>query len=330
MIDNEGVICSERTHCVVCGSPGKEIHADLRDRLFGAPGTWSTFRCTDEDCGLAWLNPQPLPSEAIKLYQKYHTHETPDEPGVAPDRPLSLHGRTWRKLKAAKRELLRALLPWWKLRLDPDLSYIGAGNPGRVLEVGCGSGHFLRVLQTAGWDAIGLDFDPDAVATAHRAGVNARTSDLFAENFPGGSFDVIFMDNVIEHLPEPPAVFAECHRVLRPGGRLILMTPNIDAYLHAFYGADWRGLEIPRHLYLFCAAAMRKLARGAGFRHIEIFSQPVGPFNVGMMIDQSRLIAERSGRPAPDADAAELARRAARRSWLGSPRGEFLVLAAER
>jgi SAM-dependent methyltransferase len=182
-------------------------------------------------------------------------------------------------------------------------------------------------LQAAGWDATGLDFDPQAVAAARRAGLNAKVSDLLSENFPAGSFDRIVMDNVIEHLPDPPAVFAECYRVLRPGGRLILFTPNLDGYLHELYGADWRGLEVPRHLYLYSPPAMRRLAHAACFRRVELFSQPL---SVEFMINQSKLIADRSGRMAPDADAAEYARRAARLSWLRSPRGEYLVLVAQR
>ncbi|MFL6727720.1 MAG: class I SAM-dependent methyltransferase [Sphingomicrobium sp.] len=331
MIDNEGVICREQAQCVVCGSPGREIHAGMRDRLFGAPGMWSIFRCSDAHCGLGWLHPQPLPSEVIKFYENYHTHRPTEAAPVAADpRATGSLRQAWRSSKRARTRLLRVVLPWWRLRVDAELSYIGRRKPGRVLEVGCGSGQFLSLLQEAGWDAIGLDFDPEAVSAARQRGVNAQTSDLFAQNFPAESFDIVFMDNVIEHLPDPPAVFAECHRVLRPGGRLILLTPNLNSDLHELYGADWRGLEIPRHLYLFCSAAMRKLARSAGFSQVEIFSQPVLAFNVGLMIDQSKLIAERSGRAAPEASPQEYLRRAARLSWLRSPRGEFLVLVAER
>jgi SAM-dependent methyltransferase len=330
IIDNEGVHCREQRECVSCGKPGVPLHINLRDRLFGAPGTWATFRCKNPECGLGWLNPQPLAAEVIKFYRDYYTHAATDEPGEVAHVQARPYRRFRRWFRQLKRRLLAGLLPWWRLRFDTNLSYVGNAHPGRLLEVGCGTGQFLREAQAAGWDAVGIDFDPEAVKIARRAGANARASDLFAENFPDKSFDAIFMDNVIEHLPDPPAVFEECYRLLRPRGRLILLTPNLDGYLHELYRADWRGLEVPRHLYLFGAAAMRSLAHRARFRHVEVFSQPVLRFNVALMINQSKLIAERSGRKVPDADPTTILQRAARLGWLRWPRGEYLVLAAER
>lgn len=326
MIDNDGVACNDQTHCVVCGSEGREIHSGIRDRLFAAPGTWSTIQCFR--CGLGWLSPQPLPSEVIKFYGSYHTHAAPDDGGAA---DLEIRRSPAKAvLRSIKIKLMAALMPWWRLRLDPELFYIGRRKPGRVLDIGCGAGQFLRQAQAAGWDAMGIDFDAEAVAAARQAGANAKASDLFAEQFRADSFDAICMDNVIEHLPNPPAVFAECRRVLRPKGRFVLSTPNIDSYLHELYGQDWRGLETPRHLYLFSATALRKLAKAVGFRHIEVFSTPVLPFNVQLMIEQSKRIATESGRMAPDASAVEYARRAARLSWIRPPKGEYLTLVAER
>ena len=79
VIDNEGVACVAQPRCVGCGSPGRRIHEGMRDVLFGAPGTWNTLRCLKPDCGLAWLDPQPLPSERQRLSAGYRAHAAAEQ-----------------------------------------------------------------------------------------------------------------------------------------------------------------------------------------------------------------------------------------------------------
>src|SRR5690349_10815690 len=62
--------------CSVCGSRGESIYRDLNDVLFGAPGSWSISRCTNEQCGLLWLDPQPDPEDIGLAYANYYTHST--------------------------------------------------------------------------------------------------------------------------------------------------------------------------------------------------------------------------------------------------------------
>lgn len=328
MIDNEGVRCVAQERCALCGTEGDALHRELRDQLFGAPGSWSIRRCGDPHCALAWLDPQPLPGEVIKLYGRYFTHgEAADDPEPAPVDLASWTSRGW---KARAKAAARAMVPGWRYRLDTDLLYIGDRAPGRVLEVGCGAGYFLRVLQSAGWDVVGIDFDPNAIAAARRAGIAAEVSDLPSMKFPDAGFDAIVMDNVIEHLPDPVAILAECHRVLGSGGRIVCTTPNVDSRLHDAFGPDWRGLEVPRHLYLYGARALRKLADETGFARVDVFTQPRSARDTGFMVDQSALIAERAGRGARHVDSARHVRRSSWFSQFTRPRGDFVVLVAEK
>ena len=83
-------------------------------------------------------------------------------------------------------------------------------------------------------------------------------------------FDIITLNNVVEHLHDPGAVLGACHRLLKPGGHIWLDTPNIDSPGHRFFGVNWRGLETPRHLVLFNHKSLVHLLMNAGFQKIKI------------------------------------------------------------
>ena len=309
--DNEGVMCTATLKCVGCGSNGQVFHENLRDILFNAPGVWSLRRC---DCGLSWVDPQPKVDEIPKLYERYYTHS------------LAAEGKYHSTgAKAALKRVLATLLWWKKPLFQTDLFHLQGMEPGNLLEVGCGNGDFLAAAVQSGWQAVGIDFDEKAIAVAkarEMSGITASVGDLYSHEFVNGAFDAIVMNNVVEHLPDPPQVFKECHRILKDGGRLVMITPNIDALGFTIYGRHWRGLEIPRHLYIFNGTALRSFAKKAGFRQITVFSS-IGEY----MHEASAEIALKSGATI-HANPAKLRRKAALLNLLGQSRGEWVVLVA--
>ncbi len=328
-IDNQGVRCRPQSRCVRCGGEGAPLHADIRDHIFGAPGVWSLRQCVARECGIAWLDPQPLAEDIGKLYASYHTHDVQqadaaDDDGMAnAELVYGLRYSRWRRA-------LGAIVPPLNFRLNSGLGFLSDLEPGKLLDVGCGSGAFLAVAARHGWEAHGIDFDPQAVAAANRRpGVTAHVGDLAGLDPALAPFDAITLDNVIEHLPDPEQVFDQCYALLRPGGRLVMQTPNIESEGHRIFGPDWRGLEVPRHLQVFTARALRGSARRAGFARAELISLSAGE-GPSFFISASRHIATQSGRVPPDARA----RAMKIATWLGmlagKQRGEALVLIAHR
>lgn len=113
----------------------------------------------------------------------------------------------------------------------------------RVLDCGCGAGEYVRALLARGADAYGVEFDENKLASAARDGeLAARLSagDLEALAFPDGSFDLALLNEVLEHVPDDRAALAEVRRVLRPGGRLIVLSPT-RLYPFETHGVFWRG-----------------------------------------------------------------------------------------
>lgn len=302
----------------MCGGGSAIIHDTLSDQLFGAPGQWSVRRCTTAGCGLGWVDPKPLADQIGKLYEGYYTHQAGGEGG---QRYVTTG------IKRFAKRALATVFFWKSAAYRTDYFHLEGMNPGRLLEIGCGNGDFLRAAAAAGWDALGIDFDAEAVEAArHHPGVRASVGDLFQHAFPDASFDAIVMNNLIEHVPDPLAEIRECRRLLRPGGRLVVITPNMDSMGHAVFGPDWRGLEPPRHLHLFSVPTLRRAARTAGYRRVTAFTTPGGDACRGMMRGSIE-IAEKCGRP-HRGKPAEIVRRERLMVTLGRPCGEWAVLVA--
>ncbi len=142
--------------------------------------------------------------------------------------------------------------------------------PGRaVLDVACGEGYGSAALLKAGARSlVGVDADAVTCDYAHRKyGIDARQGDAAALPFPADSFDLIVSFETIEHVPEPTKFLDECARVLRPGGRLVISTPNVTVYNP---GND------PSHNPFHCSEMTEadfRSAISARFRLARVFSQ---------------------------------------------------------
>ncbi|MBN2408840.1 MAG: class I SAM-dependent methyltransferase, partial [Candidatus Aminicenantes bacterium] len=82
------------------------------------------------------------------------------------------------------------------------------------------------------------------------------------------SFQAIVMNHVIEHVPDPSGVLRKCRRLLAPGGRMVIVTPNPAGLGHRLFKKSWANLDPPRHPHLFSPKALRAAAEEAGFESI--------------------------------------------------------------
>jgi SAM-dependent methyltransferase len=261
-----------RPACHLCGREGRILHDALQDRLFNVAGEWRLRQCPEESCGLIWLDPLPLEEEIVKAYTDYFTHGS--EPVSVGQRRVAvrlLRGvwRTWTRLTTAD-HFQRNLE-----RLSPR---------GRLLDVGCGGGDRLVRMRAQGWNVEGVEFDSRAVEVGRAEhGLTIHAGSLSGAGLPADHYDVVSLAHVIEHVHDPIALLRECRRVLRPGGKLMVVTPNADSYGHRTFGKDWVHLDPPRHLQLFSAPALRQVSQRAGF------DAPAVTFLFGMNIPFSAL-----------------------------------------
>ena len=234
------------------------------------------------------MNPVIVESELHKAYTNYYTHFTG---------PTGANGRIAKP--AGIRKMYDRLIKWnyWALHygyggtelsiwskllgflvylvpnkssyLDTNIMFLHAVKQGRVLDVGCGNGGRLELLKKLGWTVKGIDFDRHAVEAAREKGLDADSGELKSMKYPADSFDAVIMSHVIEHVPQPRELLAECVRLLKPGGRLVMLTPNAESLGLDYYGRCWRGLEPPRHLQIFSQPALEQIVKQAGLNVVK-------------------------------------------------------------
>jgi 2-polyprenyl-3-methyl-5-hydroxy-6-metoxy-1,4-benzoquinol methylase len=250
--------------CHCCGSTGDILLTGLQDRLFGSCGEWNMRKCSNDNCGLLWLDPMPLEAEIHKAYETFTTHVDNVAPresalrrvlGAVKNGYLQARfgyskgvGKPWHKLLAP----LALLLPGGISGLDYLALFLAAPAPGgRLLEVGCGNGQTLATMREMGWDVEGVDVDPVSLNIARNRGLAVHQGRLMDLNFPADRFDAICMHHVVEHLHDPEGMIAECARIMKPGGKLVIITPNAQCLSLSLFKEHWYPLDPPRHIYLY-------------------------------------------------------------------------------
>lgn len=247
----------------MCGGSGAPAVSGVRDPDRQLDGDWSFRHC--DGCGVYWLDPAPLPQEMWKAYATYHTHTQKRDSRLL----RSLLSLAHRFIRLA---WLPSVIASGLKREADDLRFmmLGSEKPGRLLDVGCGGGRFLRRMQKRGWQVVGTDFDEQATRkVSDRYGIETHVGDLPQCGLPAASFDAITLSQAIEHLYDPKATLQECLRLLKPGGLLVMTTPNAASLGAQEFGASWRGWEAPRHLQLFTVESLAALTQQAGFDIVE-------------------------------------------------------------
>ena len=229
--------------CILCGTSSFHELFRATDRLYGTTkDLFPVVECTG--CGLVRL--EPVPSDLDRFYPKNYWFK----PG--------------RSLAAQLEEKYRRFL------IRDHVGFVEGAlrqAPGPVLDVGCGGGLFLGVLQERGARVLGLDNSDEAARAAWEQNrVTVVLGDLLQPPVARGSIAVVTMFHVLEHLPDPAGFLSAARELLRPGGRLVAQVPNRDCWQYTLLGRNWNGMDVPRHLTDFRSQDFEKLLRQCGFR----------------------------------------------------------------
>ena len=159
--------------------------------------------------------------------------------------------------------------------------------PARVLEVGCAHGGYVALLGWAGYDAVGTEMSPWVSQFAHETfGVKVLTGLVEDQDFKAESFDVIVLNDVIEHLPDPARSMGHCAGLLSKEGVFVIQTPEYKEHLS--YEDIRKSNDLfmkhmdkknDEHLYLYSRRSAGEFFARLGFKHMD-FSNPIFPYDM--------------------------------------------------
>ena len=243
-------ITLETVACDLCHSMNTHDYLCVRDRIYNLPGEFQLVKC--DHCGLLYINPRPDRASIGAFYPDLDYHAFRPDGGI----------------KAQVKKILRNSEA--KSLLD------GLPQGARVLEIGCGTGELLVALRERGAQVMGIEPNAAAVATGQKTyGLHIEHGMLDDIPLEPGQFDLVLMKYALEHVHSPRETLTAIQKLLKTDGRAVFWVPNSESADARLFGVWWRGLDAPRHLYIFTPLTMRELIESAGMQLSRITYSPV-------------------------------------------------------
>ena len=252
--------------CPVCQETMK-FYCSCKDHLISGE-TFSVLKCPM--CGFAATENPPGPDQIGKYYhsEAYISHSDTRK-GL-----ISLIYQWIRRIMIRRKRLM--------------IEKIAGRKSGSILDIGCGTGHFLHEMQQKGWQVEGVEPDKGARDCALEL-FQLKIGDSSAlEAFckEAREFDVITMWHSLEHIHDLDGTIEKLKKLLRSGGLLVIALPNRTGYDASIHGKDWAAWDVPRHLWHFSLYSMQKLFHKKGFVSKGIRPMPFDAFYVSILTHQ--------------------------------------------
>ena len=257
-------------NCPVCGKTDFKNKLVVEDRTVSHE-SFAIVQCAA--CSFQFTNPRPQEAEIGKYYESdtYVSHNS------------AAQGFVNQAYKVAR---------FFTMRRKVGLLNKLAPSRGKLLDYGCGTGHFLKAAKAAGWQVVGLE--PNARAreeASQRLGQPIGQESL--ASFPPGTFDAITLWHVLEHVHTLNETLAQLVALLKPDGVILIAVPNVESLDAQHYRELWASYDVPRHLYHFAPKTMAQLLKKHKLTIAQTLPMPLDAYYISMLSEKHK--AERAG-----------------------------------
>lgn len=232
-------------HCPSCGSGHIQFVLKARDHTVSQE-IFEIWEC--RDCSLRFTQNIPSVEEIGKYYQSenYISH-TDTQRGLI----NNLYHKVRKRTLKQKRNLVAKTIQ---------------KDTGSILDIGCGTGAFLKTMRQSGWQITGIEPDETARNRARELNSVAALSPVALDEISSDNFDAITLWHVLEHVHDLHGYLENIKRLVKPEGAIFIAVPNYTSYDARYYQSEWAAWDVPRHLYHFSPESMKKLAARHGMQ----------------------------------------------------------------
>ena len=253
--------------CPLCGSVQLERAYTCTD-FYATSELFDIVRCNN--CQFTFTQNAPIESEMGRYY------DSPD---------YISHSDTQKGLMNAVYHRVRRYMLGQKARIVERESGLATG---RLLDIGTGTGYFSAMMQQLGWRVSAIEKNASARQFAKDRFNLQVMHESELPSLKKGSFDVITLWHVMEHLEHLHETWDLLSELLVDEGVLIVAVPNCESYDAKKYGSYWAAYDVPRHLWHFSPSSMKLLGEQHHFELCETYPMPFDAFYISMLSEKYR------------------------------------------
>ena len=276
--------------CPVCNTSEASILRHAFDDRYGHPDVFSLVSCNN--CGHIMTFPRIPEEKLASLYSNYYPRDKVDIQDL-------------RRQTSDSQPPFSRLRRWW-FGTDNQGQYFA--QSGQVLlDIGCGSGLSLLEAKALGAEVRGIEADPNVIRIANSLDLKIHIGSIFDEPFPNEQFDLIVLNQVIEHAPEPDRILTALRGRLKHNASVVLVFPNLRSFWLKLFREKWINWHVPYHLHHFTPDRFVRMVSRLGFDVCSV--RTITPNLWTILQFRACQIPDELGKPSP--------------IWHVSPRGTY-------
>lgn len=251
------------SNCPVCDFDKTKAFLVCKDHTVSRE-TFNIVECIS--CGFKFINPRPA---AEKLGAYYISEE------------YVSHSNTKKGFINSIYQVVRKYTMLKKLKLISEFY-----KTGKILDIGCGTGDFLKTVKEAKWETIGIEPSPDARKMAIENYALDVREEAEIKILEKETFDIITMWHVLEHVPELNERIEDLKRLIKPNGVIIIAVPNCTSLDAKIYSENWAAYDVPRHLYHFSPTDIETVFKNHDLKVFRVLPMIFDSYYVSMLSEK--------------------------------------------